>query len=110
EFSHFPDLNKANNSRYVIYEGFENFLESVRRGKGVIFLTAHFGAWELSSFSHSIYGHPMKFVVREIDNPRVEQLISNRRSLAGNSPIRRKNASRDLLKALRINETVGILI
>jgi KDO2-lipid IV(A) lauroyltransferase len=110
EFSHFPELKAKNISRLVVYEGFENYVESVRRGKGVLFLTAHVGAWELSSFAHSIYGHPMKFVVREIDNPRVERLISRYRALGGNSPIRRKNASRELLKALRNNETVGILV
>jgi Kdo2-lipid IVA lauroyltransferase/acyltransferase len=110
EFSHFPQLKKENISRLVVYEGFENYVESVRRGKGVLFLTAHFGAWELSSFAHSIYGHAMKFVVREIDNPRVERLISRYRALGGNSPILRKNASRELLKALRNNETVGILV
>jgi len=110
EFSHFPDLTPLNISDYVVYEGFENFSEGVRRGKGVLFLTGHFGAWELSSFAHSIYGHPMKFVVREIDNPRVERLISGYRSLGGNAPVRRQNASRDILKALRNNETVGILM
>jgi len=110
EFSHFPDLNPSNISNYVVYEGFENFSEGVRRGKGVLFLTGHFGAWELSSFAHSIYGHPMKFVVREIDNPRVERLISGYRTLGGNAPVRRQNASRDILKALRNNETVGILM
>jgi KDO2-lipid IV(A) lauroyltransferase len=110
EFSHFPELNKKNISRYVAYDGFENFAEGVRRGKGVIFLTGHFGAWELSSFAHSIYGYPMKFVVREIDNPRVEQLISSYRTRGGNMPVRRRNASRDILKALRNNETVGILM
>jgi KDO2-lipid IV(A) lauroyltransferase len=110
EFSHFPDLTKSNISDYVVYEGFENFSEGVRRGKGVLFLTGHFGAWELSSFAHSIYGHPMKFVVREIDNPRVERLISSYRSIGGNAPVRRRNASRDILRALRNNETVGILM
>jgi len=110
EFSHFPDLNKSNIPQYVVYEGFENFSEGVRRGKGVLFLTGHFGAWELSSFAHSLYGHPMKFVVREIDNPKVDRLISGYRCLGGNVPVRRQNASRDILKALRNNETVGILM
>jgi KDO2-lipid IV(A) lauroyltransferase len=110
EFSHFPELDKSNISKYVVYDGFENFAEGIRRGKGVIFLTGHFGAWELSSFAHSIYGHPMKFVVREIDNPRVERLISNYRTRGGNAPVSRRNASRDILKALRNNETVGILM
>jgi len=110
EFSHFPELTPANISKYVIYDGYENFAEGVRRGKGVLFLTGHFGAWELSSFAHSIYGHPMKFVVREIDNPRVEKLISSYRTRGGNAPVSRRNASRDILKALRNNETVGILM
>jgi KDO2-lipid IV(A) lauroyltransferase len=110
EFSHFPELNRSNISKYVVYDGYENFAEGVRRGKGVIFLTGHIGAWELSSFAHSIYGHPMKFVVREIDNPRVERLISNYRTRGGNAPVSRRNASRDILKALRNNETVGILM
>jgi KDO2-lipid IV(A) lauroyltransferase len=110
EFSHFPELNRENISRHVVYDGFENFEEGIRRGKGVIFLTGHFGAWELSSFAHSIYGYPMKFVVREIDNRRVERLISGYRTRGGNVPVERNHASRDILKALRNNETVGILM
>jgi KDO2-lipid IV(A) lauroyltransferase len=110
EFSHFPDLNKHNIAEHVVYDGFEHYENAVRRGKGVIFLTGHFGAWELSCFAHSLYGHPMKFVVREIDNARVERLIESYRGLAGNTPIDKRNASRDILKALRKNETVGILV
>ncbi len=52
----------------------------------------------------------MKFVVREIDNPRVEKLIETYRGLAGNAPIDKRHASRDILKALRNNETIGILV
>lgn len=110
EFSHFPDLNKSNIRDFVDYDGFEHYEAAVRRGKGVIFLTGHFGAWELSSFSHSVYGHPMKFVVREIDNPRVENLIAGYRGLAGNRAIARRSASRDIMRALRNNETIGILV
>ena len=110
EFSHFPYLNKNNISDHVVYEGFEHYEEAVKRGQGVIFLTGHFGAWELSCFAHSLYGHPMKFVVREIDNARVERLIGSYRGRAGNTPIEKRNASRDILRALRRNETIGILV
>jgi len=110
EFSHFPDLNQDNVSGHVVYEGFEHYEAAVNRGKGVIFLTGHFGAWELSCFAHSLYGHPMKFVVREIDNVRVERLIGAYRERAGNTPIEKRNASRDILRALRNNETIGILV
>jgi KDO2-lipid IV(A) lauroyltransferase len=110
EFSHFPELTRENVVNHVIYEGLENYMDAVNQGKGVIFLTGHFGAWELSAFAHSVYGHPMKFVVRTIDNPLVEKLIEGYRTRAGNQAISKKDASRDLLKALRNNETVGILI
>jgi Kdo2-lipid IVA lauroyltransferase/acyltransferase len=75
----------------------------------VIFMTAHFGAWELSSFAHAVYGFPLKFLVRPIDNTRVESLISRYRTSSGNVPIQRRSAARDVLKALRQNEAVGIL-
>jgi KDO2-lipid IV(A) lauroyltransferase len=109
EFTHFPELNKSNISEFVVHDGLENYLEALSRGRGVIFMTAHFGAWELSSFAHAVYGYPLRFVVRPIDNPRVEELISHYRTLSGNIPIQRRSATRDILKALRANEAVGIL-
>src|SRR5204863_2585324 len=109
EFTHFPELNKGNIAQHVVHDGLENYLEGLRRGRGVIFMTAHFGAWELSSFAHALYGYPLKFIVRPIDNPRVEELISDYRTLSGNVPIQRRSAARDIMKALRRNEAVGIL-
>lgn len=109
EFTHFPKLHKDNISHFVIHDGLENYLEGIRRGRGLIFMTAHFGAWELSSFAHAIYGYPLKFIVRPIDNGRVETLISGYRTASGNVPIQRRSAARDILKALRHNEAVGIL-
>jgi KDO2-lipid IV(A) lauroyltransferase len=109
EFTHFPDLNKSNISEFVIHDGLENYLEGMSRGRGLIFMTAHFGAWELSSFAHALYGYPLKFIVRPIDNPRVENLISSYRTRSGNVPVQRRSAARDILKALRQNEAVGIL-
>jgi Kdo2-lipid IVA lauroyltransferase/acyltransferase len=109
EFTHLPELNKGNVCRFVVHDGLENYLEGLRRGRGVIFMTAHFGAWELSSFAHAVYGYPLRFVVRPIDNPHVERLISMYRTRSGNIPIERRRAARDILKALRQNEAVGIL-
>jgi len=109
EFTHLPELNKSNVCRFVVHDGLENYLEGLRRGRGVIFMTAHFGAWELSSFAHAVYGYPLRFVVRPIDNPHVERLISMYRTRSGNIPIERRRAARDILKALRQNEAVGIL-
>jgi KDO2-lipid IV(A) lauroyltransferase len=109
EFSHFPELTRANIHDHVVVDGFHNYEAAVRRGLGVIYLTGHLGAWELGSFAQSILGHPLKFVVRPIANGRVEALISEYRMLGGNAPIPRRNAPKDILQALRSNQAVGIL-
>ena len=43
EFCQFPRYTRDNVSQVAVYEGFENFDAAERRGKGVLFLTAHLG-------------------------------------------------------------------
>jgi KDO2-lipid IV(A) lauroyltransferase len=45
EFARLPKLTKENIEQVVILDGHENFLEGHRRGKGVLYLTGHIGAW-----------------------------------------------------------------
>src|SRR5262249_52890096 len=49
EFCLFPSYTRKNVGQVAVYEGFQNFAEAEARGKGVVFLTAHLGGWEVSS-------------------------------------------------------------
>jgi Kdo2-lipid IVA lauroyltransferase/acyltransferase len=106
----FPSMNRANIGKWIRYEGFEHFEEALRRGKGVLFATAHLGNWELSAFAHALLTAPMNVVVRPLDNPRIDRLVERRRTLSGNRLIEKKDFARGILKALAANEAVGILI
>jgi Kdo2-lipid IVA lauroyltransferase/acyltransferase len=106
----FPRYTRENVSRVVIYEGFENFERAYARGKGVLFLTAHLGAWELSAFAHSLYGHPLSIVMRPLDNPYIDALLQRYRTLHGNRTVDKDDFVRGLLSAMRAGETVGILM
>jgi KDO2-lipid IV(A) lauroyltransferase len=106
----FPRYTPENVSQIVVYEGFENFERAFGRGKGVLFLTAHLGAWELSAFTHSLQGHPLSIVMRSLDNPRVDQLIQHYRTMHGNRTVDKDDFVRGLLAAMRAGETVGILM
>jgi len=57
-------LHPANTANWIRYEGLERFLAAEADGKGVFIVTGHMGAWELSSFYHSLMGHPMGMVIR----------------------------------------------
>src|SRR5437016_11950337 len=47
EFAHFPYDTPADFERIMVVDGEENFDAAERRGKGVLLLTGHLGAWEL---------------------------------------------------------------
>src|SRR5271157_182846 len=106
----FPRYTQANASQVAVYQGFENFEAAEKRGKGVLFLTGHFGGWEIGSFFHSLMGHPMQIVVRPLDNPYVDALVTRYRGLHGNTMIGKNDFARGLLAAMRNNATVGILM
>ena len=110
EFCKFPQYTRENISEVIIYDGIENFEAAQARGKGVLFLTAHLGGWELSSFMHSIHGHAMHIVARGLDNPYVDRLVRRYRTLHGNRIFDKDDYARGLLKAIRDGETVGILM
>jgi Kdo2-lipid IVA lauroyltransferase/acyltransferase len=106
----FPRYTRENVSQIVVYEGFENFERAFAKGKGVLFLTAHLGAWELSAFAHSLQGHPLAIVMRSLDNARVDSLIQSYRTMHGNRTVDKDDFVRGLLAAMRNGETVGILM
>lgn len=109
DFSHFPRLTRENVEKLIIYDGFENFARAREQGKGVLFLTAHFGNWELSSFAHGLYGYPLNFLVRELDNPLLDAFINRYRCLSGGHAIEKRESAREILRALQRGEAVGIL-
>ena len=106
----FPRYTRENVSHVIVYDGFENYERAHSRGKGVLYLTAHIGAWELSAFSHSLQGHPLKIVMRGLDNPDLDALIQRYRTMHGNAVVHKDNFVRGLLAAMKAGETVGILM
>jgi KDO2-lipid IV(A) lauroyltransferase len=109
EFARLPDYSKENIEKFVILDGHENFLAGKSRGKGVLYLTGHIGAWELSSFAHALYGFPLHYMARPLDNQRIDELVNRYRCLAGNRPIFKNESARRMLKILKEAWTVGIL-
>jgi KDO2-lipid IV(A) lauroyltransferase len=109
EFARFPKYSKDNIEQIVVLDGHENFLEGQRRGKGVLYLTGHIGAWELSSFAHALYGYPLHYMARPVDNKKVDDLVNGYRCLSGNLPIFKNESARVMLKILKEAGTIGIL-
>jgi Kdo2-lipid IVA lauroyltransferase/acyltransferase len=110
EFCQMPRYTRENTRNWIHYHGLENYLAARDRGQGVLIVTGHLGAWELSSFWHSLMGHPMTMVIRRLDNARVDRLVNNIRCLHGNRVVHKDDFARGLLLAMKRGDTVGILM
>jgi KDO2-lipid IV(A) lauroyltransferase len=105
-----PRIRAANVSDWISYEGLEHYKAAKASGKGALVATAHLGNWELSAYTHALMTESMSVMVRPLDNPLIDALVERRRALSGNHLIYKKDAARNVLKALRDNGAVGILI
>jgi KDO2-lipid IV(A) lauroyltransferase len=101
-FARFPSIHRGNLDGWI--------QAAIRRGRGVLFATAHLGNWELSAFAHGLLTGPMNVVARPLDNPLIDRLVERRRALSGNHPLFKKDFARAILKALAANQAVGVLI
>ena len=110
EFCKMSGYTVESASRFIRYDGLENYVQARDKGKGVLVLTGHLGAWELSSFYHSLRGMPMSLVIRRLDNPLVDAYVNGIRCLHGNRVIHKDDFARGLLTAMHNGETVGILM
>jgi Kdo2-lipid IVA lauroyltransferase/acyltransferase len=109
EFARMPSYTKENIEGVVILDGHENFLAGHSRGKGVLYLTGHIGAWELSSFAHALYGFPLHYMARPLDNKPLDAMVNEYRGLSGNKPIFKNESARVMLRILKEAGTVGVL-
>jgi KDO2-lipid IV(A) lauroyltransferase len=110
ELCQFPRYTPENIDQVVVYDGLENYERAYARGKGVLFLTAHFGGWELSAFAHSLHGHWVNIVMRPMDNQYLDRMLQSYRTMYGNKVVPKDDFVRGLLAAMKAGETVGILM
>ncbi|HYA61584.1 MAG TPA: lysophospholipid acyltransferase family protein, partial [Candidatus Sulfotelmatobacter sp.] len=109
EFARFPTYTRENIEKVLVLDGHENFMAGQSRGKGVLYLTGHIGAWELSSYAHALYGFPLHYMARPLDNKPLDAMVNRYRGLSGNKPIYKNESARQMLRVLKDAGTVGIL-
>ena len=113
EVSRLSALTKDSIRSLVEYDrssGWNNFEAAKARKKPILYLTGHFSAWELLPAAHALYGNPLSFVTRPLDNARLERHLFVARQASGNTVISKKNSVRHILETLKACGSVGILM
>lgn len=90
--------------------GWHNLDEALRAGKGVIIVGLHFGNWDLAGALLVSRGYAVNVVVESFEPAKLNGLIQKPRLGWGLRIIPLEEASRGVLRALRRNEILGLLM
>jgi KDO2-lipid IV(A) lauroyltransferase len=84
--------------------------EAYEEGKGLLLLTAHFGNWELlAQCIIAVFGFPVSFIVKTQSNRFIDRRVNKRRTRLGNKTIPMETSLREVLRALREGEAIGLV-
>ncbi len=103
-----PLADKAYVDKHIVVHNKERIFEGFKKGKGVILVAVHAGSWELSNVVCANLGFSFNFFVRDQKYPRLEKLLNSYRSRRGCKLIEREGGTRQLLRALKNNEAIGM--
>lgn len=103
-------IDRENFRQFIRVEGYEHIQQAKRRGKGIIYITAHLGSWELLPLAVGLMGEPMSAVTRPLDNPYLDRAINRLRTAWGTRVLAKKQVMPALVRTLLRGESVGILM
>jgi KDO2-lipid IV(A) lauroyltransferase len=109
EFLRFPSMRPEHLDEMVRVEGEEHAREALRRGKGVLAITSHYGNFELFGATFVHKGYPISVIARSADDEETNNLINGIRERMGYHVFPRKNAARQSIATLKRNEILGVL-
>jgi KDO2-lipid IV(A) lauroyltransferase len=106
----FSTLSPEQMLERVEFEGEDRARLAYAQGKGVLFVTGHFGFWELHAMVHAVQIAPIGLLARALDNPYLNDLLERIRQRTGNTVMYRRGTIRRVMRALQAGQGVAVLI
>ncbi|MGE5361379.1 MAG: lysophospholipid acyltransferase family protein [Bacteroidales bacterium] len=106
----FSTLTRDEMLARVEFEGDERIVQAQASGCGYFIFSGHFGFWELQALVHALRLGPLGMMVRPLNNPYLDALLTKVREATGNTVIDRSGGVRRVLRELQANHGVAVLI
>ena len=94
--------------KYIDVRNIERIERLSKLPEGVIFISAHFGNWELNAVVSAIKGFPLYFLGREQKMKRLSELINLFRETKGSVVIRKGTDVKTIIRVLHEGKIVGM--
>jgi KDO2-lipid IV(A) lauroyltransferase len=96
--------------KIVVMKGMENFNEANAKGRGVVFVACHLGAFELQITSLALRKLNFMVIGTPLKDKRLNDLMWKHRNRNGNNAVERDKATFPMLKTLKAGGAVALLI
>jgi len=110
DFIHFYNMSPEDIRRRIIFDDFERLNAAVAEGKGIIFVTLHFGNWDMGAAGLAVYGYPVDAIAETFELPRMNDLVQGYRRHLGVNIIPMERVGPGVLRALRRGDILALLI
>lgn len=104
------NIKKEELSKIAEIIGIENLENALRKKRGVLLFSSHYGNWEIAVLRLALEYDSISWLARKMDNPYLENIILRLRQSFGSKIIHKKNATREVISSLKNNAIIGILI
>jgi KDO2-lipid IV(A) lauroyltransferase len=110
EMLHLPrKIHLENWRNHVRLVGHESVLDRLMDGQAMIFLSGHYGNWEMAGYLFGLYGYPTYSVARTLDNPYLERYLRSFRERTGQHLIPKKGGYDQMLDVLQSGRVLSML-
>ena len=96
--------------KFMVAHGLENFHKASARGKGVVFVACHIGAFDLEVTYMALHGYKPNVIGAPLKDPRLNDLLWGFRNAYGAVAVERGKETFRLLKVLKSGGLVALLI
>ncbi len=108
-------LNQGKSRDYILskveFENSKVLEDAIRSGKNIIFITAHYGNWELGTLAIAAkFNIPLSVVGRRLDLEYANTILKATRGQFGIEMIDKRNAMRNMVKALKNRRALGVVV
>ena len=95
---------------FLVVSGYDNFIKANKKGKGVIFLTLHMGAFDMQVSTMALKGLNPNIIGTPLKDERLNELLWDYRNKYGAVAIQRGRETFRMIKVLKSGGSVALLI
>ena len=105
-----PKMSDEELHSIIQYENIELINNIKKRNKGIIFLSGHFGNWELLAYSIGVFTDlPITIIVKPQSNTFIDSLLNNYRTSRSNKIVSMYSAARTIISVITKGEVIALL-